>query len=703
MNKFLLLYTILFLLSNAILGKDEENHYLHSIEYIDKVAYLGQYAYYLELEDDTFDINDFYIHKSQYLSRLKPLEINYRNLNFTDKSYLVYIKLHNNSIRRVEYFLETARPVTDYVTCYILSKNDTLIQYAGDRLRFRQKSVYSRKQLFRIEFAPYETKEIILYMKSDGEVLNVPLNLWNKEELIGLTEKENILNGLYYGFLICAMVIFTFFYFALKQNQFIYFVSYILWLFMMQFSLDGFTHKLLFPDYPLLASKMVLISACLGVMYLALYVRSFLKLSLYPLFFKVINFYIYTCFFLFFVTIFSEGKVFALIYPVINGLTITAVFLIFYMIYKLYFKYHIKIDPNFIYALLSISTGTLIFLMGNINVLENTLFVQFSMKLGSGMEVAFLSVAMANKYREYQEEKEKAQAELLKQLQETNKIKEEINIQLEKTIEERTKELKRKNEEIFSSLRYARRIQEALNDYTGVFKSYFPDSFAFVLPRDIVSGDFVWINTTTTNKGKKYFVFALADCTGHGVPGAMMSILATNILNQSLREPSVNSPAEALYFLDEKVNQALKQINQKGDIKDGLDIALCGYDTVDKVLYYAGAKISMLVYQNNELKKIKASRCTIGYSYQNNEKHFENIPVEIQPGDCIYLFSDGIVDQFNEEDTDKFKISRLKETILKVVDLPMELQKEIILKTIESWKGKASQTDDISMIGIRFQ
>lgn len=685
-----------FFIANSIFS---QNCYLQKIDPLSDMLPLGEKVCYMMLEEDTFSLHSFILNKGAYLDRMEPLGHNYRNMGFTNRAYLAYVEMQNTSGETSHFLLEVARPVTDIVTLYLFRSDTVQIYQAGDGVVFGAKSFPHRKQIFTITFRPEEKLGCLFYLKSDGEVLNIPVNLWNERSFLMLSEKENLYNGLYYGVLAFVILIFSFFYRALRERSFLFFVLYVFFLFLLQFSLDGLATQFLWPDFPWLSSHAVMFSASLGVMFLSLYVRSFLRLHRWPLFYKIITAYIYVCALIFMLS-FAEGEIYAWLYPFINVLTFSAIVVLFYMMYAIS-KQKINIDKNFVIALLCITAGTFVFLLGNVNILENTLFVQYSMKMGSGLEVIFLSIAMANKYREFQEEKEKAQQALVRQLEEHNRLKDEINIKLEQTVRERTKELREKNEEIISSIRYARRIQKALTNYETRFEEIFKDSFAFVIPKDVVSGDFVWINRTYSGD-KLVHVFALADCTGHGVPGALMSVLATSVLNQSLNEPTVNSPAEALHFLDERVRGSLRQHGMNEEIKDGLDIALCAYYVEDNSLVFSGARQNMILVRGEELTILKGSKSSIGHNVFSQEKYFENIKLENLEGTCLYLYSDGVVDQFDKNNMEKFKISRLKELLLRIAHFPMAEQKKIILDTLFEWKGEAEQTDDISMIGFRF-
>ncbi len=307
-------------------------------------------------------------------------------------------------------------------------------------------------------------------------------------------------------------------------------------------------------------------------------------------------------------------------------------------------------------------------------------------------------------YKELQFQKEEAQAKMMKVL-------DEQNIMLEKQVKERTyeieeqkEELSEKNKEITDSINYAKRLQNALIPPVDVFKSILPDSFVLFKPKDIVSGDFYWIaelNTTLkNNKNTSLVVFSAADCTGHGVPGAFMSIIGLKIFNQSIKNPEVNSPAEALDFLSKEVYETVNK-HRVGEtvIRDGMDLALCSIDFKELKLTFSGAKNPVYIVRNKELMELKADKQPIG-SNQNPEP-FSNTEFKLKRGDMIYASTDGFPDQFGGPKGKKFKYKQFKELLTSIAENPVDEQREKLDTAFVKWKGNLEQIDDVCVIGIR--
>ncbi len=261
------------------------------------------------------------------------------------------------------------------------------------------------------------------------------------------------------------------------------------------------------------------------------------------------------------------------------------------------------------------------------------------------------------------------------------------------------KKIHRQNENIQSSINYAKRIQEAMFHQSDLGKHGLSESFVLFKPRDVVSGDFYWV-TEIKSWYDPDVVFAAVDCTGHGIPGAFMSMIGMNALNMIIGQGIAESN-QILKALDNEIRTALQQ--EKTGNKDGMDAALCIYRKEKSLLEFSGAKNPLIYIQDNELVKIKGDAHAIGGSRINPNKEYEFkkhvIPID-QPT-TIYLFSDGYQDQFGGEKNMKFMSKKFQQLLLEIHERPMGEQKEILDKTIEEWKGEYKQTDDILVMGIR--
>ncbi len=250
-----------------------------------------------------------------------------------------------------------------------------------------------------------------------------------------------------------------------------------------------------------------------------------------------------------------------------------------------------------------------------------------------------------------------------------------------------------KNKDITDSINYAKRIQEAVLPSDSLRQKLFPESFILFLPKDIVSGDFYWFSE---KNGKK--IIAAVDCTGHGVPGAFMSMIGNAFLNEIVNERGITTPALVLDQLREMIIASLKQ--QESDNKDGMDITLVSIDLVHNKLEYAGANNPLWIVRNGNLEEIKATKQPIGL-YGDQKQPFINHSVELHDGDTFYLFTDGYADQFGGEKGKKFKYKTLQEKLISISSCSPSEQKDILQNTFLDWKGVLEQVDDVCVIGIK--
>jgi PAS domain S-box-containing protein len=256
--------------------------------------------------------------------------------------------------------------------------------------------------------------------------------------------------------------------------------------------------------------------------------------------------------------------------------------------------------------------------------------------------------------------------------------------------------LKAKEKEFHDSLNYAKRIQLTILPTTSDFDRLFKDNFILFKPKDVVSGDFYWCTETPG----AYWV-AVVDCTGHGVPGAFMSLIGYNLLTQIItRAPSIH-PGEVLTRLHEQIRTTLKQ--ESGRSRDGMDVCLCAISKFENTFQYAGAFRPLYYWHNDQLQEIKGDKYPIGGEQIEDERIFTNHLIEdVNNGDCIYLFSDGVIDQFGGPENKKFSTRKLREFITEYHKETMKVQRAKFNLIWKDWVGDDEQLDDVTMVGIRF-
>lgn len=252
-----------------------------------------------------------------------------------------------------------------------------------------------------------------------------------------------------------------------------------------------------------------------------------------------------------------------------------------------------------------------------------------------------------------------------------------------------------KNKNITDSIEYAKGIQQAIFPSEDMMEIFFPESFILYITKDIVSGDFPWISF----KDNINYVAAV-DCTGHGVPGAFMSIMGTTLLNQAINEHNLVTPADILEDINKSIHKMIQ--NAPGSVfSDGMDIALVSIDYSTKKIQFAGAFRPLFLYRNGELEQINGDVCPIGYYHHQGIAKFTNNVIDFNFGDTIYIFSDGYVHQFGGPKGKKFMLKQFKENLTNVQHMDMMQQKEVLCSQWHQWKGNYEQVDDVLIIGIR--
>jgi serine phosphatase RsbU (regulator of sigma subunit)/HAMP domain-containing protein len=280
---------------------------------------------------------------------------------------------------------------------------------------------------------------------------------------------------------------------------------------------------------------------------------------------------------------------------------------------------------------------------------------------------------------------------------------------LETKVMERTEEVVRQKEEVerqsrkvvelyknvTDSIRYAKRLQESILPADKRIRELLPDSFVYYRPKDIVSGDFYWFERVEDR-----VVFAAVDCTGHGVPGAFMSLIGHNGLNQAVKERGRSRPSEVLKDLNRIAYDALHKDREQYLVRDGMDMALCSFDPSRGVLEYAGANCPLYLVRGNEVLLFAPDKNAIG-SFDLDGKSFTDHRIKLQQGDMVYIFSDGYADQFGGPKGKKFLYRRFRELLVEISTHPTERQRGLLQEAFNAWRGAHEQVDDILVIGMR--
>ncbi len=292
-----------------------------------------------------------------------------------------------------------------------------------------------------------------------------------------------------------------------------------------------------------------------------------------------------------------------------------------------------------------------------------------------------------NEILEKNEELMQQQEEILAQRDEI----EEKNVILENS----KKIIAAKNERIISSIEYAQTIQQAILPKEEQLNELFKDQFVILLPKDIVSGDFFWISSVQN------LVFAaVIDCTGHGVPGSFMSLIGNTILNQIVNEWHTHDPSLILEYLHQKIRKVLQQDESHSKSHASMDVCLVKINRSTSRVTFAGANRPLIIIQDGKLERIPGDRKSVGGYQRESKRYYTNHEINLSNNSCLYLATDGFIDQMNSEKR-KFGQKQFSDLLVENCNKPMSIQKEIILNTLNAYKGEGEQIDDICILGLK--
>ncbi len=346
-------------------------------------------------------------------------------------------------------------------------------------------------------------------------------------------------------------------------------------------------------------------------------------------------------------------------------------------------------------------------LLSDANIIQTGRWVSLGFLIFTFSQAIVLSIRYARSFSAIEELTADLEQRVDKRTQEISQKNLELENQKNEIIR-KTEIIEKKNQNITASINYASRIQKAIIGSEDAVSSNFKDSFILIKPKDIVSGDFYWytevkrsgIIKETEERQSIYFkIIAAADCTGHGIPGAFMTVMGNALLDEIINENKVTNPSRILSVLDRKLLMKLQQHN----VNDGMDIAMLIFDEENHQVNFAGANNPLYYVRNGEMHQIKGAKFPIGSTQYKTKKKFDNHLIDYLPGDIFYIFTDGFQDQFGGEEGRKYYKKQFREMLLSISSLPMKEQKIHLEEELKKWQGDHPQTDDILVIGIRTQ
>jgi serine phosphatase RsbU (regulator of sigma subunit) len=701
------------------------------IEVDDNLQY-ANVSKYLSVFQDSTKLMSFRQVLSLEDSRFKPINTEDPNFGFKKSTFWVKFQVSNKTTRTQYKYLELDYPLMDKLEIWSQDSQGNWYntqKTIGDKVPFAERTIFYRNPIFNIQVAPQETRVYFIKIDTESSV-QFPAIFYNQSRLSRHIANTEILFGIFYGILLIMAIYNLVLYFAVQNTSYLYYFIYTLFYGFAQLSLNGHSFQHLWPNALWWANTVVPVSLCAGGVGAVLFMISFLNTEKYlPRFNKVLwgfagllGLFSFLGFVLSYPTAIRIGTASMLLIGVVE-LTIGII------VWR-------KGNRSAIYFIISWAlflVGIMIVALIAAGIIPNNPILRVSHMVGAMFQVVGLSFALADRVNTIRKEKEKAQSEALQAVEENARIIMEQNEMLENKVNERTRELQQKQEEILvqneelyqqreeimaqrdfigrknnelielnthmtQSIQYASSIQRAILPNEEEIKAHVNDFFVLYLPKDVVSGDFYWYSKL----GNKQF-FAAVDCTGHGVPGAFMSMIGNTLLNKIINENKTFDPAQILEKLNEGVIASLKQ--QETGNNDGMDVCLCCIEEVvegeEYLVSYAGARRPLYVFSNHSISELKGSRNHIGGSSIGiNQSPFETQTAQLKKGDAVYLSTDGYVDNPNPK-REKFGIDKFRTLLLLYGNEYMDRQKHFLLEELKSFQKDTPQRDDILVMGVR--
>lgn len=649
------------------------------------------------------------------------------NKGYTKSSYWVKFNLEIETDR--EWILHSRYHSLDTIVLYTPTESgDYAKRKLGRYLPFHKENPTEHPS-FSFHLKDLPSGENTVYMRVNTTApLMLPFAISSENQFYLDSQDQHIYYGIFLGCIAVMLFYNLFIFISIRDINYLYYVISIFFTLALFFNAGGYSYKYLHPNLVWLNIYTVKISMGFIVIFTAMFASSFLEFRNYaPKLDKILRALpiIGAVGIVLVLTGIWESATNAII-------TVHAPFLI--LVGVLAWKRGNNYAKFYVYAWTFYLIGGLLGVLRNIGLLPFNDLTTHAVEVGTALQVILLSLALSERYRVIKMEKEalalknleiqqKHTAELEGKVQqrtldltEANSeiiaTNEELNTTLDKLqtqnveianqkarVEKTSKELEKIHKNLQSSVTYAQRIQEAKLPKIEYIQKSFREAFVFFQPKDVVSGDFYWFGKSGSKK-----IIAIADCTGHGVPGAFMSMIGSEQLSKIVLQNKITQPGEILSFLHSGIRDTLRQSETSNN--DGMDIGICTIDSKAKTLTFSGAKNNLVYFQNGELHKIKGNRFSVGGVQKKLAPNYEQRTVDISTETTFYLFSDGFQDQFGGAEGRKFMAKSLEKLLLQIHQKPSAMQAELLGKSLSEWmnptdRPKEKQIDDILLAGIR--
>ncbi|OJJ22119.1 hypothetical protein BKI52_08765 [marine bacterium AO1-C] len=695
------------------------------------------------LEDSTRQLSLLKVLKPRYQKAFKPSTKLYPNFGFTASHFWVKFKLQNltekegQALSNIEkWFMKVAYAPIDYIEFYYQDKmGDWQKMVLGDRVPFSKRPVFYPQVVIPFHLIDAKVHTFYLNVHTQGSV-QLPLILQSDTKFNQTNMASELFYGMFYGIMLIMVIYNLFIFIAIRSYSYLFYCLYILAYLLGQSALNGHSFQYLWGEHTTWANLAMPFGLTIGALSSVLFAIRFLQTYKYTPRWNIVLIGLSIILFFMTIVVFITDYQISIITSTLS-LLLSTILMLLSGIFVL--RKGNRAAKYYILAWTIILFGLFIVVLKPYGLAPDHFMVDHANQIGFVLQVIFLSLALADRINIYRKETIEAQAEALAKSQENERIILEQNQVLEQRVQERTSEITTQNEELYqqqeeilaqrdaveaanaklvdqtSELEYAKQsleektiqlnksleaaftIQNAILPFEKELKKMATDYFVLYKPKDIVSGDFYWVHSII------HTVFVAAvDCTGHGVPGAFMSLIGSTLLDRIVKLEHTYDPAEILSRLNEEVLVILRNNNFKSDT--GMDVSLCALEYGEHMqvrITYAGARRPLYFVRDatRALQEIKGDRMHVG-GVKTFDRDFTNHEITLYQGDSIYLTSDGYIDQ-NDEKRKKFGKARFHELLQSIGHLPMEQQYQTLLDQLKQHMEGTDQRDDILVMGLK--
>lgn len=679
MRKFLLSFLIIFsLLQLSVAAISPINISANNKNYIFNHNQIGFF------EDKSSKISIQNLLDTNSKINFSAMKSENENCGFSKSSYWLKITCNNNSLSSQGYYLNINYALINDIRFYEI-ENDKIIDstYTGENYAHNSRQFNNRFFIFYLDIKPNSSKTFYIRICNIGEATKIPISIQNEKQHRSNESNFDFIDSLYYGYFLFALLFNLLMFFEFKKKLFILSSCFIICMALFLFISDGFAFQYFWPNFSYISNHSIILFAILSSVFLILFTNVFLDNSRTI---KKISSIFYVCasFTIFWNLIpnpYTSYSFFVANFFVL----VTVIFIFIISAIKLYYN---KTHFNYLFfiSIIFVTTAAIAYILRNYNIIGVSYFTSNGIKIGFSIQITFLTASSIIQFRELFKKSNKFLEDMIQKR--TMLISTQNN-----TLKEQNRKIAIQYKEIKQSMMYAKRLQNAILPNKYKFSSIFKDHLIFYEPKDIISGDFYWI----ADKKKKTYIVT-ADCTGHGIPGAFLSMLGISFLNQIITKNTDIQPNEILNKLGILFSETINN-HEDTPTRDSMDISICLFDHSTKVMDYSGAYNPIYIIRNGDLIELAVDKISLRKDFTTEIENFTNKKFTLQENDKIFMFTDGYPDQFGGEKNKRYSKRNFKHLLIETSKYPMVEQKEIIIETFKDWKGSCEQVDDILILG----